>query len=231
MAKDAHPSFAVTTIKPHDPASSRQGFNTEGNRFTIRNESLANLMSFAYSIHPRQIVDAPDWLFHDRFDIEGRADAEGEPSLRQQQEMLQKLLADRFQLQFTRERRELPVYAIQIAKAGPRLTPAAHPEAEPDQQGNGHGTETTLTFTSTSMSDFVMAMGFFVDRPVVDQTGLAGRYDFSIRYTYDEAHATDPNAPPGLFTAIQEQLGLKLQPLKAPVDVFVLTHLDHPSQN
>lgn len=232
MAADAHPSFAVAVIKPHDPVSNRQGFDATGDRFTIRNQSVASLMQFAYAIHLRQIVRAPEWAAHDRWDIEGTTDTLGEPSLRQQQEMLQKLLADRFQLHFTREKRELPVYAIQVAKGGSKLTPAANLTAEPDQDAEGHGTEMTLIFTTVAMSDFALGMQFFVtDRPVVDQTGLTGRYDIRLRYTYDEVHVTDPNAPPGLFTAFQEQLGLKLEPLKAPIDVFVIDHVEKPTPN
>jgi uncharacterized protein (TIGR03435 family) len=228
MAADARPSFAVAVIKPHDPASQRQGFDAEGDRLTIRNESVANLLSFAYSAHPRQIVDAPDSLFHDRYDIEGTTDAAGEPSLLQQQEMVQQLLADRFGLKFHHERRELPVYAIQVVKGGAKLKRAANPSAQPDQEGNGRGTEQTITYTSSSIGDFIMGEQFFVDRPLVDQTGLTGRYDFSIHYTFDEARTTDPNAPPGLFTAVQEQLGLRLQPTKASTDVFVIDHVDKP---
>ena len=231
MAPDAHPSFAVATIKPHDPASSRQGFDATGDRFIIRNQSVATLIMFAYSIHPRQIVDAPDSLFHDRYDIEGTTDTPGEPSLHQQQEMLQKLLADRFQLKFHHDQRELSVYAIQIAKGGPKLKPAANPDAQPDQEGNGHGTEQTVAYTSADMANFILGEQFYLDRPLVDQTGLKGRYDFSIRYTFDEAKSTDPNAPPGLFTAVQEQLGLKFEPTKAPVDVFVIDHVEQPSAN
>jgi uncharacterized protein (TIGR03435 family) len=232
MAPDAHPSFSVATIKPHDPSSNRQGFDAKGERFTIRGQSVASLMQFAYAIHVRQIVDAPDWALHDRWDIEGVTDTPGEPSLRQQQEMLQKLLGDRFNLHFSRENRELSVYAIQVAKGGPKLKPAANPLAEADQEANGHGTEITQTYTGASMSDFAMGLQFFIpDRPIVDQTGLTGRFDIRLRYTYDESHAAGPDAPPGLFTAIQEQLGLKLEPVKAPVDVFVIDRVEKPSPN
>lgn len=232
MAADAHPSFAVATVKLHDPDSRHQGFDAKGERVTARDQSVASIMMFAYAIHPSQIVGAPDWVSQVRYDVEGKTDTPGEPNLRQQQEMLQHLLADRFGLRFRRERRELPVYAIQIAKGGPKLTPAAKPDAEADQNGSGHGTEADLGFTSFSMPDLAMGLQFFVhDRPVVDQTGLAGRYDFKLRYTYDEAHATDPDAPPGLFTAIQEELGLKLEPVKATIDVFVIDHVERPSEN
>ena len=231
MAVDAHPSFAVATIKPHDPDSRSQGFDAVGDRVSIRNQSVASLIMFAYSIHPKQIVDAPPWTDKDRFDILGTNDTPGEPSLHQQQEMLQKLLADRFGLKFHRDKRELSVYAIQIAKGGPKLKAPAHPELEADQEGNGHGTEMTDNYTNPNMGDFILGEQFFLDRPIVDQTGLKGRYDFSIRYTVDEAKATDPNAPPGIFTAVQEQVGLKFEPTKASADVFVIDHVEQPSAN
>jgi len=87
----------------------------------------------------------------------------------------------------------------------------------------------TQTYTNCSIPNFILGMQFFLDRPVVDQTGLTGHYDFTFRYTADEVHATDPNAPPGLFTAVQEQPGLKFQPTKAPVDVFVIDHIEKPT--
>jgi uncharacterized protein (TIGR03435 family) len=231
MARDAHPAFEVATIKPHDPESSRQGFDARGDRFTIRSQTVASLLLFAYSIHPRQIVDAPEWALHDRYDIEGKADTAGEPSLSQQQEMLQKLLAERFHLRFHRDKQDLSVYAIRIIKGGPRLNPAAHPDAQADQGANARGTELTQIYTSATISDFILGMQFFLDRPLVDQTGLAGRYDFKLRYNSDELHAADANAAPSIFTAVQEQLGLKLEPVKAPCDVFVIDGVDRPSAN
>ena len=234
MAADAHPSFEVATIKPHDPndpCQGCQGISFGGDRMTVRNESVASLMMMAYSIHPRQIVNAPDWMFRKSYEIAATTDTPGDPNQRQEQELLQKLLADRFGLKFHHDKRELSVYAIQIAKGGPKLKPAADPNAGADQEGNGHGTEQTVIFTSNSIGDFLRNEQFFTDRPLVDQTGLTGRYDFTLRYTYDETKSTDPNAPPGLFTAIQEQLGLKLQPTKALVDVFVIDHVERPSPN
>jgi uncharacterized protein (TIGR03435 family) len=231
MAADAHPSFAVAAIRPHDPASSRQGFNAVGDRFTIRNQTVTSLMMFAWGFDKHQIVDMPAWAEKSAFDIEGTTDTAGEPNLKQQQEMIRKLLADRFQLKLHREKRDLPVYAIRVAKGGPRMKPPADPAAQPNQTASSHGTEVTVSVTSASMADFIMGMQFFLDRPLVDQTGIAGRYDFSLRYTYDEVHSTDQDAPPGKFTAIQEQLGLKLDPVNAPVDVLAVEHVEMPSEN
>ena len=127
--------------------------------------------------------------------------------------------------------RELAIYAIQIAKGGPKLTPAKYPDATPNERSSGKGTEATVTYTSATMQDFTAGEQRFLDRPLIDQTGLTGKYDFSLHYTYDEARATDPNAPPGIFTAMQGQLGLKLVPVKAPVDVLVIDHVERPSEN
>jgi len=232
MAADAHPSFAVATIKPHDPNyPRRQGWNFGGDRVSIQNQSIATMMMFAYSIDPHQIVDAPDWALRDRWDVEGTTDTPGEPNLHQMQEMIQKALSERFGLLFHRQKRPLPVYAIQIAKGGTKLTPAAHPEHEAGQRANGQGTEMTAIYSSATIQDFILGEQFFLDRPLIDQTGLKGKYDITLRYTHDEANAADPNAPPGLFTAIQEQLGLKLTPVKVPVDVFVIDHVEQPSAN
>jgi uncharacterized protein (TIGR03435 family) len=232
MAADAHPSFAVATIKPHDPNfPRRQGWSVIGDRFIIENQTVASMMMYVYSIDPHQIVGGPDWADKAAYDVEGIPDSPGKPNLHQQQEMIEKLLADRFQLKFHSEKRDLPVYAIHVAKGGPKLTPAAYPDRGSGQRANGHGTETTVLMSSATMADFVLDMQFFLDRPLVDQTGLTGKYDITLRYTHDEANATDPDAPPGLFTAIQEQLGLKLDAVKAPTDVYVIDHVEQASPN
>jgi uncharacterized protein (TIGR03435 family) len=231
MASDAHPSFEVATIKPHDPNSHRQGWHVRGDRFLIEDQTVTSLMMYAFSIDKHQVADVPDRLGNAHYDIEGTIDTPGEPSLRQQQEMIQKLLADRFQLKFHHEQRELPVYAIQLAKGGAKLKPATHPDVEANQDASSHGSEVTVTFTSATLADFILGMQFFLDRPLVDQTGLTGKYDIAVRYTYDEDHALDPNAPPGIFTAIQEQLGLKLDAVKAPANVIVIDHIEPPSAN
>jgi uncharacterized protein (TIGR03435 family) len=106
--------------------------------------------------------------------------------------------------------------AIQIAKGGPKLKPPANPDAVADQEASNHGTEVTVTITTGTMAEFILGMQFFFDRPLVDQTGISGRHNFILRHTHDEANATDTNAPPGLFTAIQEQLGLKLDDCQIP---------------
>ena len=232
MAPDAHPSFGVATIRPADPNQLKGNFLIGSHRIYIENQSVDSLLTFAYAIHRKQIVDGPAWLDTQKYDIVGQADVEGVPNLHQIQEMLQKLLASRFNLTDHREKRELSTYAISVVKSGPKLAKSADgSDGLPAQTGSGTGGEQIRKFTNDSMSDFALGMQAYLDRPVVDETGLIGRYDFVLKWTPDESNTNDPNAPPGLFTAIQEQLGLKLEPTKGPTDVFVIDHVERPSDN
>ena len=231
MAADAHPAFEVAAIKPSDPSESANGFHAEGRQVSIANQTLVKMVMFAYSVQQSQVAGVPEWANTVRYDVSGVPDVEGAPNIVQLREMIQKLLSDRFGLVFHRETRELPVYAISVAKGGTKLTSAADPNGTSGEGGMQHGTELTMRFTNSSIADLALNMQLMVDRPIVDRTGLAGRYDFVLRYTVDEIRATDPNAPPGLFTAIQEQLGLKLEAVKAPVQVLVIDKLEQPSAN
>ncbi len=232
MPPDAHPAFAVATIKPHDPAIQRSGFSSNPALLTIRNESVVSMIVFAYSLNKRQLASAPGWAESEYFDIEGRGDVDGQPNLPQYQEMVRKLLAERFQLKFHMEKRELSVYAVRVAKSGLKLTSAANPDGLLDQTGSRSGSVLTIKYTSCSMPDFAFGEQPYFDRPVIDQTGIAGRFDFTLRYTPDSAATSDdPDTPPGIFTAIQEQLGLKIEPSKAMADVLVLDRIERPSGN
>jgi uncharacterized protein (TIGR03435 family) len=232
MSKDAHPSFDVATIRPADPNAVNGNFIIGGHRIVIQNQTVGSLISFAFSLHPKQIVDGPAWLDTQGYDIVGQSETEGVPDLKQTQEMLQKLLISRFGLQFHREKRELSIYAIVVAKGGPRLAKStASPDELPTQSGGRNGKEQTRRFTNNSMSDLALGMVNFLDRPVVNETGLPGRYDFILKWTPDNAPVTEQGAVPGLFTAFQEQLGLKLEPKKGPADVLVISRCEKPSEN
>jgi uncharacterized protein (TIGR03435 family) len=148
--------------------------------------------------------------------------------------MYQKLLADRFKLTFHREKRELPAYAITVTKGGPKLAKSlGDPNGLPDETGDSDRMGITMRYTNVSMDDLAGNLQAMVGdgKPVVDQTGLTGRFDFTLKWTREQTPSTDPNASPGLFTAIQEQLGLKLEPVRAPVDVIVIDHVERPSAN
>lgn len=231
MRADATPSFEVATIKRADSNTQNQGFQTRGHRIAIVNESVTSMMMFAYSIHEKQIVDGPAWL-SERYDVNGVPDVEGQPSMMQYQGMLRKLLEERFGLKVRREQRELPIYAITVAKGGAKIAKTTlGPDALPDQTGNSNGREPYMKFTNNTMDEFALGMQYFLPRPVVNQTGLAGRYDFTLKWSTEEAPVTDAAASPGMFTAIQEQLGLKLEATKGPAEVVVVGHVERPSEN
>ena len=231
MALDAHPGFLVATIKPSDPeAHTGWAFPTDGHHVACVDANLATILTVAYGIHEKQIAGAPEWFTKEHFDINGVPDVPGIPSFPQQKEMYQKLLADRFHLVFHRETRDLPIYAITIAKGGPILKPAA-PNETMNAGNSGSPGVRIQKFRSMSMPDFALNMNFHEDRPVVDETGLSGRYDFTLKWTYDIAMENEPGAPPSLFTAIKEQLGLRMDAVKGPAEVFVIDHVERPSAN
>ena len=232
MAKDGHPSYEVATIKLSDPTDQSAGFHTMGHRLFIENEPMNVLISFAYGVHVKQILGGPDWLGKEHYDIKGMPDLDGQPNLKQQQEMLQKLLAERFNLKLHREKRDLSIFTVTVVKGGPKLTLSkGDPNGLPDQTGSNNGAQQQWRFTNNSMADFAQMMQYFLDRPVVDETGLEGKYDFRLEWTTDESVNNDPKAPPGLLTAVQEQLGLKIEGTKGPAGVLVIDHVDRPSAN
>jgi uncharacterized protein (TIGR03435 family) len=234
MAADAHPSFEVATIKPSAPVESGNAyasFSARGRHFSAKNATLVDLIKYAYTLVPRQIEGAPDWADTTQFDIAGEPDTAGQPNAAQIKEMYQELLADRFKLSFRRVHKRFPVYALKVEKEGRKLSRSDPNDREgvlanPGPHGGG-----TLTFVNKTMAQFVSTlMAYVKDRQVVDQTGLAGRYDFSLTF------ASDPLAPgagtaPDIFHAVQQQLGLKLQPAKAPVEVIVIDHAEQPTEN
>jgi len=241
MAADANPSFEVATIKPSKPDDQRKAFIVRGNEFHIINEPLTQIISFAFDVQAKQVVGLPEWGDSDKYDIDAKPDGEGAPSGKQWKIMIQKLLADRFQLTFHKDKKELPVYVLSVAKTGSKLTKDdSAPNGLPGLFFQGLG---KLNVHNALMSDFTGLMQSVVlDRPVIDQTGLTGRFDFTLNWTPDDSQfsgmgarvppPTDSaDAPPNLYTAIQEQIGLKLEATKAPADVMVIDHVEKPSAN
>lgn len=211
-----------------------------GGRFTARNVSLEALILLGYGLHPRQILGGPAWIETEKFDIVAKADTPGSPSKAQLMTMLQKLIADRFALRFHREQKELPVYAITIEKPGPKLRPnTADPNGLPTARMDGLG---HFTAKNMSISEFAEGLqGNVLDRPVLDETSLKGRFDFALNWAPDEfqfpglgVKAAQPDAGgtlPDLFTAFRDQLGLNLTPTKSLVGILVLDHVERPSGN
>lgn len=233
MAKDADPSFEVATIKPSDPNDRNQGFHLEGHRISVENNDVTTILSFAYKVQKSQIVNAPKWFDEDRWDIDGVPDVEGKPDWNQYRSMLRKVLAARFGVQLHHDKRELSVYTLTVAKGGPKIEKShSEPNANSDSTGHGMGSAQYMKFTNSSMAEFAGILGLMgANKPVLDQTNLTGRYDFSLTWTPDSLRATPTDEAPGLFTAVQEQLGLKLEATRAPADVLVIDAATKPTQN
>lgn len=240
MAADAHPVFDVATIKPSDPNAPGQGMTVRGRQVVTFNTTVNDLVSFAYNVHARQVIGGPAWFGTDKFNVTGQPDVEGLPNVEQMRGMMQQLLADRLKLKFHREKKEQPVYALMVGSKGPTLTKSAgDPNGLPGLAFRGLG---NLRVVNAMMGDFAALMQSSVlDRPVVDQTGLTGRYDFTLTWTPDETQflssgvRVPPPSPdskvPGLFTAIQQQLGLKFEPTRLPVDTIVVDSVARPTEN
>jgi uncharacterized protein (TIGR03435 family) len=233
MAADAQPSFAVAVIKPTDLSDPRNAhgwsFESEGHHIQCRNATLVDILSVIYGVQLRQIVAAEPWLGKEKYDITGTPDVPGKPNTAQSREMYQKLLTDRFHLTLHRETRDMPIYVLAVAKGGPRLK-LADP-FETINASNSGGTERTMKFTNMPMQEFAHNLALFEDRPVVDQTALPGGYDFTLKWTFELTAETPPDAGPSLFTAMREQLGLRLEPTRGKAEVLIIDHAERPSEN
>jgi uncharacterized protein (TIGR03435 family) len=241
MAADADPSFTTAIIKPSKPDDPSRGFTVLSGHLAAANIKLIDLISMAYEIHPKCVVGAPAWIDTDKLDITAQFNEKGEPNESQLRSMVRKLLAERFKLSFHRDKRELLVYALNKAGSGPKpAKSAADPNQLPKLTFEDLG---KLKVSNGTMQEFVNVMQFGVlDRPVLDQTGITGRWDFTLNWTPDDsqfrgmgaripppAHAA--NAPPDLYTAIEQQVGLKLEAARAMANVMVIDHVERPLEN
>ncbi len=243
MAKDATPAFEVATIKPSDPASRGQIVTLRGTEVITTNETVHDLINLAYWLHPKQLSGGPAWTESEKYDMAGKPDVPGQPNVDQMKMMIQKLLADRFQLKFHFEKRDLSAYVVRITKGGAKIVRSKDdPKGLPGWNFGRAAAGTTLTFRNSPMSQVTAILQNFLDQPVVDQSGLSERYDFTVTFTLDTAQsarlggppapaADNPDAAPDVFTAFQQQLGLKLESTKAPVDVMVIDKVERPSEN
>jgi uncharacterized protein (TIGR03435 family) len=242
MDANASPTFEVATIKPSKPDQPGKAFLIRGRRFRTINTTLCDLISFSYEVHANQIIGAPAWAEADKYDLDAEPDGEGAPSDKQWKGMVRKLIADRFKLAFHRDKKELSVYVLSVAKTGPKLTKSeGDPNGLPSQGFRALGALTVRNATMGDFSSFIL-QGAVLDRPVLNQTGIVGRWDFTLNWTPDDSQfhgmgvkipppTDNASAPPNLYTAIQEQIGLKLDATKAPAEVLVIDHVEKPSEN
>lgn len=257
----AKAAFDVTSVKPNASGDGRVLIRPQpGGRLNLVNVPLRLMIGFAYQVQDFQIVAGPDWLGTARFDVVGKAET-GNPSQDELRLMLRSLLADRFKLVVRPDKREMPTYSLVPARAdgnpGAQLrrsdancsAPASAPSA-PLATGQippcgslvGFG---NLKARGTTLTALAAGLSIFAGRIVVDRTGLAGGYDVDLNWTPDQIPrpagggdqpvqvngvTVDPNGP-SLFTALQEQLGLKLESSKGPVDVLVVEHAEKPAED
>jgi uncharacterized protein (TIGR03435 family) len=236
-------SFEVATVKPvdSDPKSGRFITMQGANRFVEKDYTLKLLIAAAYDLNPRTISGGPAWIGTDHYDILAVTPGDVRPDHDEQMTMLRNLLADRFKLTFHREPKVFSIYQLKLAKNGPKLKESTARSDDPVVVGPGvvYPQRIVLPGRNATMGNFVsLLQRAILDRPVVDKTGLSGRYDFDLEWAPDETQfggdvppATAAATSPPLFEAIQQELGLKLEATKGPVDALVVDTAERPAAN
>jgi uncharacterized protein (TIGR03435 family) len=258
--EDAKPQFEVASIRaaaPGSPAYRLRLTFAPGGRLTVPNYTVKELIALAWEIQPFRISGGPAWIDSIRYNVSAKADHDVE--WKEATLMLQSPLTDRFQLTMHRESKDLPIYALVLAKKdgklGPRLIESkedgctkADPSALQPEPGKAPkpqcdmlaGTFRRLKGTSVPPGELALAFGNILGRMVVDKTGLTGNFDIDLAWTPDDTQylqlppgvpAPPPSDGPSIFVALQEQLGLKLESQKGPVEVFVIDRAEKPSEN
>jgi uncharacterized protein (TIGR03435 family) len=211
-----------------------------GERYIATGMPLRGLMMVAYRIKPEQIVGGPSWINTDRWDMNAKAEKPSTPD--ELHLMLQDLLAERFQLKFHRDTKELPVYVLSVDKS-PKMTP--HEAASAGDPWIDQSIERIVKVKMSAkfapMEYFAWRLSQVLDRPVVDRTGLQGGFDFEFSFTRDLPLGIAPGAMlngepidtsgPSIFTALKQQLGLKLEAQKGPVETLVIDKVEKPTEN
>jgi uncharacterized protein (TIGR03435 family) len=234
------PKFEVASIKPADP--NVRGFRIQtdpGGRYIATGVTVKFLITQAYGVRNFQVSGAPGWTDSARYDINAKGEIRIEDKPGQMDLMLQDLLADRFHLKLTREAKEMPIFALVLAKSGAKLKESTVGEdGRRMQTGRGR-----IEVQGIDMASLANMLSQQLGRTVVDKTGLTGNYDFKLEWTPDlgqpqgpkeigGAETAPPDSPgPTIFTALQEQLGLKLESTKGPVEILVIERVEKPSEN
>jgi uncharacterized protein (TIGR03435 family) len=247
--------FEIASIKPNNSGENNHSIRVKpGGRMVALNASLWALITAAYQVQDYQISGGPSWLKSANFDIDAKGPVKPDIPIDEQiSQMTQALLADRFQLRLHREAREMPIYMILIARNGPKLESvrgadcfdprAGIPPPTPDARpcGGFNMNRDRILGSAVPMARLALALSRIVGRPVVDKTRLAGTFDITLHWTPDDtqaflappqpAAAPPDTSAPSIFTALQEQLGLRLEPQKGPVEVLVIDSAQLPSAN
>lgn len=215
-------TYEIASIRPdHSGEKPTWGFQP-GGTFRAVNEPLKVLMEFAYNLQDFQISGGPSWVGTAGYDIMAKLDVPLRPTVDTRDALrgiLRRLLEERFHLTVQLTERELPVYSLIVGKGGSKMTEKEKPEPRDMRMSGGKG---LMIGQSIPMAIVAESLSSVLGRPVMDETGLKGYYDFRLEWTPDDADAPGPT----LFTAIQEQLGLRIETHKAPVEVLVIDHAE-----
>jgi uncharacterized protein (TIGR03435 family) len=230
-------AFDVASIRPHSPGDARFGVKMPVNgHFAATGVVTKLLVMLAYDVQESQIVGGPDWFATEKWDIQAKTGDGVAYSPGETRQMLQKMLEDRFTLRIHRDTEQRPVYALSVAKGGPKFNASGK-----DGQTNYRITRNSIGLERGDIARMAQLLSTALGRPVIDQTGLAGPYDLSLQW--DDAPVPEGGVPgldtpaiPGndhgsIFTAIQDQLGLRLESRRAPVEVIVVDRVERPSEN
>jgi uncharacterized protein (TIGR03435 family) len=231
------PQFDVASIKPNSPGGVSTGdFRfLPGGRLSAEKVVLRFFIQNAYGLKPFQLSGGPDWIASQGYDIEAKA--EGNPSNAQMQKMMQTLLEDRFKLKYHRETKDLPVYTLAAAKGGLKL-PDAKEGSDRATIRISRMTGVQLTGEKITVAELARVLSNLLSRTVIDKTGFTGTFAAHLSFALDDTLAGLPHFPdapdpaiPSVFVAIEEQLGLKLESTKGPVEILVIDHIERPSAN
>jgi uncharacterized protein (TIGR03435 family) len=216
------PSFEVSSIRlsPAWQPGMTEGVSLDGSRLSSSRNPLRGLILSAYNIPYWRLTGEPTWVDSDAYDIVGTFPPNTSPDTVKL--MLQTLFADRFKMTVHRETRDAPVYALVVGKDGPKLKAAVDGKYSARNNG-GH-----LELRHASIASFATYLVAAADRPVVAMTGLDGYFDINLDWRPDNA---SDDQRPSIYTAVQEQLGLKLEPRKSPVEFIIIDHIERPSEN
>lgn len=229
------PTYDVVSIKLNKSGSGSTDIDTDDNRYLAKNVSLKDLLENAYGIKKHLISGVTGSIESARFDIEAKIvdrdpDALKKLTGKQYGQMLLPFLVERFQLKAHIETKILPVFELVVAKDGPKFKPAKDDTGGSGTSIHGDHNGSELSAHDISMTDLASSLTNQVHRTVIDKTGLAGKYDLGMKWTGDDS-ATQSDVGPSIFTALQEQLGLKLQSAKGPVETLVVDSVEMPSEN
>jgi uncharacterized protein (TIGR03435 family) len=235
FGQSASRTFEVASIKPREGPYGRIAISTAGQRLTAEAMTVRGLIMYAYDVKNRQVAASPALtaVGDTPYDIVAKAEGDEPATKAQFRAMLQSLLADRFQLRLHREMRETPVYALTVGKGGPKFHESP-PDASELSNISVKGRNYMVTAPLATVDRLIdILTNFGMERPLVDRTGLTGTYSINLTYT-PETHANRAEPDPGdisIFTAVQEQLGLRLVPQTAPVEFLVIDHVEKPASN